>query len=138
MHSFLIGDGDAGQRLDHFLTARLPEYSRARLQSWVEEGRVTVNGASRKASWKLRAGETVDVEPAELKPLRAFARRRTSLCEILYEDDSLLAINKPAGLVVHAGAGNESGTLVNALLHHFESLSTVGGDLRAGHRAPVG
>lgn len=138
MHSFLIGEVDAGQRLDHFLSASLPEFSRARLQSWVEEGRVKVNGETRKASWKLRAGETVEVEPAELKPLRAFAEDIP--LEILYEDESLLAINKPAGLVVHAGAGNESGTLVNALLHHFESLSTVGGDLRPGivHRLDKG
>lgn len=138
MHSFLIDEGDAGQRLDHFLTARLPEFSRARLQSWVEDGRVRVNGESRKASWKLRAGETVEVEPAELKPLRAFAEDIP--LEILYEDESLLAINKPAGLVVHAGAGNESGTLVNALLHHFESLSTLGGELRPGivHRLDKG
>ncbi|WP_228486296.1 RluA family pseudouridine synthase [Paludibaculum fermentans] len=138
MHSFLIGEGDAGQRLDHFLMTRLPEFSRARLQSWVEEGRVQVNGESRKASWKLRSGETVEVEPAELKPLRAFAEDIP--LEILYEDESLLAINKPAGLVVHAGAGNESGTLVNALLHHFESLSTLGGELRPGivHRLDKG
>ncbi|QOY92124.1 RluA family pseudouridine synthase [Paludibaculum fermentans] len=117
---------------------RLPEFSRARLQSWVEEGRVQVNGESRKASWKLRSGETVEVEPAELKPLRAFAEDIP--LEILYEDESLLAINKPAGLVVHAGAGNESGTLVNALLHHFESLSTLGGELRPGivHRLDKG
>lgn len=138
MHSFLIGEGDAGQRLDHFLTARLPEFSRARLQSWVEEGRVLVSGSVRKASWKLRPGETVDVDPAELKPLRAYPEEIP--LEILYEDDSVLAINKPAGLVVHAGAGHESGTLVNGLLHHFESLSTLGGEMRPGivHRLDKG
>lgn len=138
MPRFLIEPADANQRLDHFLGARLPDFSRSRIQSWIEQGRALVNGAPKKASWKLRAGETVDIEPAELKPLRAFAEDIP--LEILYEDDDVVAINKPAGLVVHAGAGRDSGTLVNALLHHFSSLSAVGGDLRPGivHRIDKG
>ena len=130
---------DAGLRLDQFLSARLPEYSRARLQSWVEEARVRVNGVVvLKASLKLRGGERVEVEPAELKPLHAFAEEIP--LDILYEDDDVVAVNKPAGLVVHAGAGRSSGTLVNALLHHFKGLSSVGGDLRPGivHRLDKG
>jgi len=132
-------DSDAGLRLDQFLAARLPEYSRARLQSWIEAGRVKLNGVTAsKASLKLRGGERVDVEPAELKPLHAFAEEIP--LDILYEDASVVAVNKPAGLVVHAGAGCSSGTLVNALLHHFKSLSSVGGDLRPGivHRLDKG
>lgn len=130
---------DAGSRLDQFLAARLPEYSRARLQSWVEEARVRVNGVVvLKASLKLRGGELVEVEPAELKPLHAFAEQIP--LDILYEDDDVVAVNKPAGLVVHAGAGRSSGTLVNALLNHFQGLSRVGGDLRPGivHRLDKG
>ena len=136
--TFEVQPEEVGQRLDHFLCARLPEYSRARLQSWVEEGRVQVNGAAKKASWKLRAGEHVAVEPAELKPLRAFAEEIP--LDILYEDSDVVAVNKPAGLVVHAGAGCHSGTLVNALLHHFGTLSGVGGELRPGivHRLDKG
>lgn len=116
----------------------MPEYSRARLQEWIDGGRVRVNGAARKASYKLREGESVDVEPAELKPLRAEPEEIP--LDILYEDNDIIAINKPAGLVVHAGAGRDKGTLVNALLHHFRQLSTVGGDLRPGivHRLDSG
>ena len=121
---------DAGQRLDHFLQSRMPGYSRARIQSWIKEGRVTVNGAAAKASRLLRAGETVDVEPAELPPLNAAPEDLP--VEILYEDAAVIAVNKPAGLVVHAGAGARSGTLVNRLVHRFQSLSQVGGDLRPG------
>lgn len=130
---------DAGLRLDQFLAARLPEYSRARLQSWVEESRVRVNGVVvLKASLKMRGGERVEIEPAELKPLHAFAEEIP--LDILYEDDDVVAVNKPAGLVVHAGAGCSSGTLVNALLNHFQGLSSVGGDLRPGivHRLDKG
>lgn len=128
----------AGLRLDHFLSARFPQYSRSRLASWVEDQRVLLNNAPAKSSAKLRAGDTVSVEPAELKPLRAYAEEIP--LDILYEDDDVVVINKPAGLVVHAGAGCHSGTLVNALLHHFGQLSSVGGSLRPGivHRLDKG
>lgn len=134
----IVDQARAGQRLDHVVGAWLPQYSRARIQEWIEGGRVRVNGSSKKASYKLRAGETIEVEPAELKPLRAEAEELP--LEILYEDDDVIAINKSAGMVVHAGAGNHTGTLVNALLHHFGKLSTVGGDLRPGivHRLDRG
>ncbi len=132
------GADAAGVRLDHFLSARLPEFSRSRLAGWIADGRVTVNGATVKPSAKLKPGDEVDVQPAELKPLRAAAEEIP--LEILYEDADVVAVNKPAGMVVHAGAGRHSGTLVNALLHHFQSLSTVGGDLRPGivHRLDKG
>jgi 23S rRNA pseudouridine1911/1915/1917 synthase len=121
---------DRGKRLDLFLQERLPQYSRSRLQSWVKSGRVTVNSIPQKASFTLRGGETVAVEPAELPSLRAFAEEIP--LDILYQDSNLIAVNKPAGIAVHAGAGRHSGTLVNALLHHFQSLSSVGGDERPG------
>ncbi len=121
---------DASKRLDHFLQERLPEYSRSRLQDWIKIGRVTVNGSAQKVSYQLRGNEAILVEPASLPPLHALAEDLP--LAILYEDEAVLAINKPAGLVVHAGAGNYTGTLVNALVHHFGTLSTVGGDLRPG------
>jgi 23S rRNA pseudouridine1911/1915/1917 synthase len=135
---FFAQASDAGTRLDHFLAARLPAFSRARLQSWIDEQLVTANGVPRKSSYKLREGDRIEVEPADLKPLRAFAEEIP--LEVLYEDEAVIAINKPAGLVVHAGAGRQSGTLVNALLHRFEQLSSVGGDLRPGivHRLDKG
>lgn len=138
MHRIEAGPDSAGQRLDHFLSRALPGYSRARLRAWIEEGRVRAAGAARKPSYKLRAGDLVEVEPREAAPLKAAAEEIP--LEILYEDDDVVAIDKPAGMVVHAGAGCSSGTLVNALLHHFRLLSTVGGDLRPGivHRLDKG
>lgn len=108
----------------------MPQYSRARLQAWIKEGRVLVNGAPAKASMLLRGDEKIDVEPAALPPLKAAPEDLP--VEILYEDASVIAVNKPAGLTVHAGAGQHSGTLVNRLVHRFQTLSEVGGDLRPG------
>jgi 23S rRNA pseudouridine1911/1915/1917 synthase len=132
------GASDAGKRLDHYIQEQLPQYSRSRLQSWIKEGRVRVNGAEAKASLTLRDGERVEVSPADLPPLKAAPEALP--VEILYEDPSVIAINKPAGLVVHAGAGAHSGTLVNRLVHHFQTLSKVGGELRPGivHRLDKG
>ncbi len=121
---------DRGKRLDQFLRERLPEYSRARLQDWIEQGRVLVNGSPEKRSFLLKGSERIDVEPAELPPLRATPEDLP--LDVLYEDADVIAINKPAGMVVHTGAGQHSGTLVNAVLHRFGKLSTVGGDLRPG------
>ena len=121
---------DAGKRLDQMLHERLPQYSRSRIQDWIKEGRVLVNGARERASHAVREGEGIEVEPAQPPPLHA-APEAIPLT-VLYEDEDVVAIDKPAGMVVHAGAGVHSGTLVNALLHHFESLSGVGGALRPG------
>jgi 23S rRNA pseudouridine1911/1915/1917 synthase len=130
IETLTVGPADAGNRLDHFLQRSFPEQSRARLQSWIKTGNVLVNGAAAKASHTLRPGESIDVIPAEQRPLRADPEDLP--VEILYEDAAVLAINKPAGLVVHAGAGNHSGTLVNRLVHRFQALSQVGGELRPG------
>lgn len=122
--------GDAGKRLDVFLQERLPEYSRSRLQQWVKAGRVRVDGAAARPSYRMRGGVAVEVEPAALPPLKATPEDLP--VRILYEDPDVVAVEKPAGMVVHAGAGCRSGTLVNALLHRFGALSEVGGELRPG------
>jgi 23S rRNA pseudouridine1911/1915/1917 synthase len=127
---FDVAVEDAGKRLDRFLAEKIPDTSRARVQEWIRAGRAQVNGASARSSLRLDAGDRVEVEPAPARPLRAFAEDIP--LAILYEDDDLAAINKPAGMTVHAGAGVAEGTLVNALLHHFGSLSGVGGELRPG------
>ncbi len=129
---------EAGERLDHYLQARMTGYSRARIQAWIKEGLVSVNGAPAKSSTILRGGEQIAVSPADPPPLKA--EPEDAPIEILYEDASVIAVNKPAGLVVHAGAGAHSGTLVNRLVHHFASLSKIGGDLRPGivHRLDRG
>ncbi len=133
-----MAEAEAGQRLDHFLAAKMAGQSRARIQAWIEEGRVRAGGAMRKASWKVRAGERIEVEPAEPPPLRAFPEDIP--LEILYEDEAVAAVNKPAGLVVHAGAGRVAGTLVNALLHRYGRLSEPGDAMRPGivHRLDKG
>jgi len=121
---------DAGKRLDVWLQERLSQYSRSRLQAWIKAGRVRVDGAPERPSYRLRGHERMEVEPAELPPLRAVPEDLP--LKILYEDEDVLAVEKPAGMVVHAGAGRHSGTLVNALLHRFRALSKVGGELRPG------
>jgi len=121
---------ERGARLDAALTRQFPEHSRARLQEWIRAGRVLVDGHSAKASLVLKSGETVQVNPAPATPLRA--EPEAIPLSILYEDADLIAVDKAAGMVVHAGAGVHSGTLVNALLHRFEQLSTVGGEIRPG------
>ena len=127
---FNASEADAGKRLDVFLQEQLPEYSRSRLQDWIKSGRVRVNGEAERPSVRLRGNESVEVEPAALAPLKAYAEDLP--LEILYQDDEVIAVNKPAGMVVHAGAGRHSGTLVNALLHHFGALSKGGGEERPG------
>src|SRR5271157_5411009 len=127
---------DAGKRLDHFLAARLETTSRARVQEMIAEGKVLVNDAPAKASLKLRGGERISVlGEAQRAPIKAVAEEIP--LDIVYEDDDLAVVNKPAGMMVHAGAGatedeRNRGTLVNALLHRFGQLSGVSGELRPG------
>jgi 23S rRNA pseudouridine1911/1915/1917 synthase len=127
----LIVDGEgAGQRLDHFLQRHLVEFSRSRIQDWIRRGRVKVDGEEAKASATVREGQRIVAEPADLPPLEAFAEDLP--VSVLYEDDEVIAVDKPAGMAVHAGAGTHSGTLVNALVHRFAKLSSVSGQLRPG------
>ena len=127
---------DVGKRLDSFLATRLDGVSRARVQELISKGKVLINGAAAKASLKLRGGEQISVlGSAQRRSLRAIAEEIP--LDIVYEDDDLAVIDKAAGMMVHAGAGatdeeRNRGTLVNALLHHFGSLSEVGGELRPG------
>ena len=131
-----VATDDAGKRLDQFLATRLESVSRARVQELIAGGKVLVNDAAAKASLKLRGGEQITVlGSAERPPLRAIAENIP--LDIAFEDDYLAVINKPAGMMVHAGAGatedqRNRGTLVNALLHHFATLSAVGGEMRPG------
>jgi 23S rRNA pseudouridine1911/1915/1917 synthase len=121
---------DRGKRLDSFLHERLSQFSRSRLQSWIREGRVVVGGQSARSSLVLHGSEIIVVDPGQLPPIRATAEDIP--LSVLYEDDSAIVIDKPAGMVVHAGAGVHDGTLVNALLHRFTTLSSIGGELRPG------
>ena len=126
----------AGQRLDRFLAAQLDGVSRSRVQLLLDQRSVTVDGRTEKASWKLRGGERIEISgdphPAPLK-----AVPEAIPLDVIYEDADMAVINKPAGMMVHAGAGSTEdtrsrGTLVNALLHRFNTLSSTGGQLRPG------
>jgi 23S rRNA pseudouridine1911/1915/1917 synthase len=125
-----------GQRLDQFLVAQIDGVSRSRIQLLIDQGDVLVDGERGKASRKLRGGEriTVSGEPHPA-PLKAFAEPIP--LDVVYEDSDMAVVNKPAGMMVHAGSGasddaRSGGTLVNALLHRFNTLSSTGGELRPG------
>lgn len=113
--------GLAGERLDRALARALPEYSRTRLQGWIRAGQVRVDGEIARSRALLSEGQSVVLE-AVLDPVIEDAPERIAI-DIVYEDAALLVVNKPPGLVVHPGAGNRRGTLVNALLHHAPELS---------------
>jgi 23S rRNA pseudouridine1911/1915/1917 synthase len=132
----IIGQDCAGCRLDHFLVSQLADTSRSRIQQLIAQEKVLVDGKSAKASLLLRGGEQIDiVGEVERPPMHAMPE--DILLDVVYEDDDLAVVNKPAGMMVHAGAGatddeRNRGTLVNALLHRFGALSGVGGELRPG------
>ena len=136
MQQFQITPDEKGKRLDQNLVAHLTYVSRARVQELIQQEKVLVNGTPAKPTLRLRGGETDAVlAPAARPPLRATAEEIP--LDIVYEDDDLAVVNKPAGMMVHAGAASTEdarnrGTLVNALLHRFADLSAVGGELRPG------
>ncbi len=123
-----IPAGHAGRRLDQSLAELLPEYSRSRLAAWIDAGQVTLSGASSSRKQKVWGGEEVQVRPLAL-PEETVHRAEAIGLDVVYEDEAILVINKPAGLVTHPGAGNWEGTLLNALLHH---VPAVAGLPRAG------
>jgi 23S rRNA pseudouridine1911/1915/1917 synthase len=125
-----IEAGDEGVRLDQFLAKKLKSISRARVQKWIRAGLVQVNNQERSAHYRLRTGDRLlctipVVQPWHLTP-------ESIPLDILYEDDDLVALNKPPGLTVHPGAGKTDGTLVNALLHHCPDLQGIGDVQRPG------
>jgi len=126
----LASPSDSGMRLDRFVAAHAAELSRARVQELIDSGLVLVNDQPSKPSQKLHGGERITVQPEPRTPLKAEAE--SIPLNVLYEDDDLIIINKPAGMSVHAGAGNSRGTLVNALLGRGQSLSQGGDALRPG------
>src|SRR5262249_48844 len=121
-HQFLATAENAGQRLDRAIAALYPQISRTRVQELIESRLILVDGEpAKKGAQTLRAGQTVTVEAPERPAVEAQAE--SIPLEVLYEDDDVIVINKPAGMTVHAGAGNTTGTLVNALLGRGQSLS---------------
>jgi 23S rRNA pseudouridine1911/1915/1917 synthase len=138
IHLLTVEPDQDGVRLDNFLTALLPEQSRSHLQRLIKDGRVTGPVASLRPSTAVRAGQVYEVDIP--LPIAAAPHAEAIPIRIVYEDEHLVVLDKPAGMVVHPGAGHSGGTLVNALLHHVKDLSGIGGELRPGivHRLDRG
>ncbi|HEX8368730.1 MAG TPA: RluA family pseudouridine synthase [Pyrinomonadaceae bacterium] len=126
---------DAGKRLDAFLAEKIENWSRSRLQRLIDDGDVSVNEKQVKSSYKIRAGDEIEVELSEL-PVAAFEPENIPL-DIVYEDEFLAVINKRAGMVVHPGAGVSSGTLANAIAYHFNLERSAGGNQQTGFRVGI-
>jgi len=136
--SFVASAQDAGRRLDQFIAARLPDASRASVQRLIAHGHVRIGRGRIRPGLAVTPGLTIDVIVPT--PKSATPEAEALPLTILYEDDDLVVIDKPAGMVVHPAAGHAGGTLVNALLHHVKGLSGIGGETRPGivHRLDRG
>ena len=140
MSGFGEGDGELltlhypkplPMRLDRWLVAQRPEQSRARIQKFIDAGYVRVNGITGRAKTPLRTGDTVELWMPPPEPL-PYLQAQAMPLDVLFEDEHLIVLNKPAGLTVHPAPGNRDGTLVNGLLHHCPDLPGIGGEMRPG------
>ncbi len=133
-----VPDEGAGQRIDRFLALVVPNLSRSQLQRLIRKGAVRVAGAAVKPNHVIRSGEEIAVQIPE--PTEPAPRPEALPLPIVYQDEDVVVIDKPAGMVVHPAAGHESGTVVNALLHAVDDLSGIGGERRPGivHRLDRG
>jgi 23S rRNA pseudouridine1911/1915/1917 synthase len=123
MRLLRLDEGQAGLRLDQALAERLPEFSRSRIQQWIEQGNAKVDGRQRRSRYRVRGGEEVALTPVLEVEQHAIAQ--PIALDVVAEDAHLLVLNKPAGLVVHPAAGNPDGTLLNALLHYDPTLARL-------------
>jgi len=135
---FTVTPDSAGTRLDRFLVAVLPDQSRSHIQRLIKEGLVRVGGGDARANQAVKTGQQISVEIPE--PVDSELKPEALPLPILYQDADLVVVDKPAGMVVHPAAGHAEGTLVNALLHHLDDLSGIGGEKRPGlvHRLDRG
>jgi 23S rRNA pseudouridine1911/1915/1917 synthase len=137
-HTITVPDDSDGTRLDRFLVSILPAHSRSQIQRLIKEGRVLVGGREGRANLQVKTGQEISIEvpvPVDPVPLP-----EALPLPIVYQDHDLIVVDKPAGMVVHPAAGHATGTLVNALLHHVDDLSGIGGEKRPGivHRLDRG
>lgn len=131
VYTFIVDEEESGERLDSWLAARIPELSRSRIQKAFKAGEVLIDGMPvNKSSRKLRGAESVELRFSPPKQVEVLAEDIP--LDIIYEDEGLLVVNKAAGMVVHPAPGNETGTMVNALMAHCSDLSGIGGFLRPG------
>ena len=130
-HNFVVGRNESGQRLDHYLTGHLSGLiSRSYIQKLIKDGQIKVDNQVSKSHHRLKSGEQILVILP--LPVKSEVNPEDIPLDIVYEDEYLIVLNKPAGMVVHPAAGNSSGTLVNALLHYCSDLSGIGGELKPG------
>ncbi|MGY4689754.1 RluA family pseudouridine synthase [Salibacterium sp. K-3] len=129
-YTWKITEDDTGSRIDKFVAGCRGDWSRTKVQQWAEEGKIRVNQSTVKSNYVLRNGDSVEVEPDEDQPLEL--RAEPLPLDIYYEDDDIIVVNKPKGMVVHPAPGHDSGTLVNALLYHCGTLSSCNGRERPG------
>ena len=129
--TIMVEAGGEGQRLDRWLAEQLPDRSRSEIQRWIKEGLVAVDGQAARASARLEQGQQIELAIPEIAPPADLAPEALPLT-IVYEDDDLLVVDKPAGMVVHPAPGHSGGTLVNAVLHHCPQIEGVGGERRPG------
>lgn len=130
MNKLIVEPQHAGKRLDRFLAETLPSFSRSRLQTLIRDGCVTVNGKAPRPRDPIRTGDLVQLREPEIEKIEALPEQMN--LDVIFEDDDLLVLNKPAGIVMHPGAGHQQHTLVNALLAHCRNLSGIGGTERPG------
>lgn len=130
MESFTITVEEEGERIDKVLASIIENGTRSQIQSWIKDGLVTVNGKKVKSNYKCVNGDTVEWEEPEPEPLDVVAENIP--IDIVYEDDHVLVVNKPRGMVIHPSVGHMTGTLVNAILYHCQDLSGINGVLRPG------
>ena len=129
-HQVTVGPDQDGTRLDRALTALTTDITRSRIRKWIDDGRVLRNGQPARQSERVSEGDVLDFEIPDVVPLEA--QPEDIPLSILWEDENLLVLDKPTGLVIHPAAGNPAGTLVNALLHYCKDLSGIGGVERPG------
>ena len=123
---------EVGKRLDHYLAFNLNDHSRSQIQSWIRSGFILVNDQNVKTGYSLELNDQIYVDPPKVdSPMEGLIAEEIKL-EILYEDNEIVVINKPAGMVVHPGTGIYKGTLVNGLIHYFKNLSDINGETRPG------
>ena len=137
-HTITVPDDSEGVRLDRFLVSVLPDQSRSQVQRLINEGQVRVAGREAKSNQPVKTGQDITVDV--VAPVDPVPRPEPLPLPILYQDHDVIVVDKPAGMVVHPAAGHASGTLVNALLHHVDDLSGIGGEKRPGivHRLDRG
>jgi 23S rRNA pseudouridine1911/1915/1917 synthase len=137
-HTITVPDDADGTRLDVFLTSVLSGYSRSHVQRLIKDGHVVVAGREAKANQPVKTGQPIAIDVPE--PVDPVPQPEALPLPIVYQDGDLIVVDKPAGMVVHPAAGHDSGTLVNALLHHVDDLSGIGGEKRPGivHRLDRG